>query len=90
MMSIIVYYIVMTILMFFFYLLVFAFLALMISLYCLKAHQSGQDKVQEMYLECFNTVWGIVGAHICKMYPDQKARLQRECRDKILNDNVSR
>ncbi|XP_022342357.2 uncharacterized protein LOC111136061 isoform X2 [Crassostrea virginica] len=54
------------------------------------AHQSGQDKVQEMYLECFNTVWGIVGSHICKMYPDQKARLQRECRDKILNDNVSR
>ncbi|XP_061178327.1 uncharacterized protein LOC133186962 [Saccostrea echinata] len=54
------------------------------------AQQLGQDRLQELYIECFNIVWCIVGSHICRLYPEHKARLQKECRNKILNDNVSR
>ncbi|XP_062602204.1 uncharacterized protein LOC134263848 isoform X2 [Saccostrea cucullata] len=54
------------------------------------AQQLGQDRLQELYIECFDIVWCIVGSHICRLYPEHKARLQRECRNKILNDDVFR
>lgn len=54
-----------------------------------KGQQIGTDRLQEMYLECFETIWEISGDALLGTFHYIKPRLLKECEDKILSTDVS-
>ncbi|CAC5425981.1 EIF4ENIF1 [Mytilus coruscus] len=54
-----------------------------------KGKQIGKDKLQEIYLECFEMIWEISGEALLDTVKNVKSRLLKECQDKILNTAVS-
>ncbi|XP_063435857.1 uncharacterized protein LOC134716778 [Mytilus trossulus] len=54
-----------------------------------KGKQIGTDKLQEIYLECFEIVWEISGEALLDTVENVKSRLLKECQEKILNTAVS-
>ncbi|XP_052102159.1 uncharacterized protein LOC127735819 [Mytilus californianus] len=54
-----------------------------------KGKQIGTDKLQEIYLECFEMIWEISGEALLDTVKNVKSRLLKECQDKILNTAVS-
>ncbi|CAG2245314.1 TDRD1_4_6_7 [Mytilus edulis] len=54
-----------------------------------KGKQIGTDKLQEIYLECFEMIWEISGESLLDTVENVKSRLLKECQEKILNTAVS-
>lgn len=55
----------------------------------LQGKQIGTDKLQEIYLECFEMIWEISGEALLDTVENVKSRLLKECQEKILNTAVS-
>ncbi|XP_071169942.1 uncharacterized protein [Mytilus edulis] len=54
-----------------------------------KGKQIGTDKLQEIYLECFEMIWEISGESLLDTVENVRSRLLKECQEKILNTAVS-